>query len=125
MSKYAKDEIVMITITGKILQNTASGAIVNVHGVDVPVLDSQISKVTREPLTYARFLDCLDKYRERGERPTHASLNGVTLSRLFSSIEFKGVTKGKVGSGMQIHGVTMVIDDSLPDNVVNMRGSHQ
>jgi hypothetical protein len=72
------------------------------------------------PLTYGKFLECLDESRRKGFRLECASVNKHTLTFLVDSVGFKELM---YGSGTcQIHGVQIDIDDRLPDHAIKING---
>jgi len=73
-----------------------------------------------QPLTFTRFLECLDKANGEMRQVHHATTNRKTLMLLLDSINVRHVSfeNGPV----QIYGIPIGLDGSLPDNVIKMDG---
>ncbi len=85
------------------------------------LLKQQRAKV--EPMTYRKFLECLDKRRR--ERPGQlrcASVNGGTFKDLLNDIGFTSELSPPTSNRHMIYGVEMEIDEQLPDHAIRIDG---
>lgn len=74
-----------------------------------------------EPLTYTRFLECLDKSTMSvGIRPKRVSMNGNALTALLNSLPISRIPFPKDNEEVRIAGVEIELDDALPDHVVRI-----